>query len=102
MDYPPYKSDYIGVINQRETFFVKLTETLYISRLNSWVYNFVNRNGDFGVFFSKNAPGELAIEVGDCFVVKMTPKKQDISSFHKGKETVFNRIEIIENVGKKI
>lgn len=97
--YPPELSQFIGEIGKREEFFIKFVDIRWIARLGSNVINIVDSNGNYGVYFSKEAPP--GIFVGDCAVIKMTPKKQEISTFHQGKETTFSRIRLIENVGSK-
>ncbi len=92
-------SDYIGEIGERAEFFVKLVEHIYSNKADYNIYRLQDRSGNLGLFFSNLSPEELKVEVGDCMMIKMTPKRQDISNFHGGKETVFNRIKIVKNVG---
>jgi len=79
-------------------FFVKLTDKKFVDRYGSYIYNIVTREGNIGSFFSQN---NLEVSVGDCFLMKATPKRHVVSSWHGGKETQFNRVVIEEIMGKK-
>ena len=92
-------SEFIGKIGSRGDFFVKLTQYRYIEDRGFYVFNICDRKGNLGVFFSDRAPESMGIDVDDCFLARMTPKKHSISSYHGGMETMFNRVEIKENVG---
>ena len=92
-------SNWIGDIGKRDEFFVKLYETKRITSHNFTVYRVKDRNGNLGVFFSSDDANAFGLEVDDCFLVKMTPKEHYFSKYHGGKETKFNRIKIIDNVG---
>jgi hypothetical protein len=37
--------------------------------------------------------------LNDCFLARMTPKRHAVSSYHGGKETQFNRVKVLQNVG---
>jgi hypothetical protein len=58
----------------------------------------VTKEGNLGVFFSQN---NFELKVNDCFVMKATPKRHQVSNFHGGKETMFNRVVVKEVVGSK-
>jgi len=91
-------SNWIGTERKRGEFFVKLTNKRYLDNYGSYIYSVVTRDGDLGVFFSQN---KFEIDEGDCFVMKATPKRHQVSNYHGGKETMFNRVVIKEVVGKK-
>ena len=93
------KSEWMGVEKVRADFFVKLVGTKRCeTRMGSAIINnLVDRDGNLGVVFSE----QPIAQVGDCFLMKATPKSHNISKFHGGKETMFNRIKILQNVGAK-
>ena len=89
-------SEYIGKLKKRAEFFVKLTGKKYSDYSGCYIYNIKDRKGNLGVFFSSDS--ELA-KVNDCFLAKMTPKRHSVSEYHGGKETIFNRVVVVQNVG---
>jgi hypothetical protein len=90
-------SEWFGVVRKRDDFFVKLTNKKYVPNYDSYIYNIQTREGNIGSFFSKN---EFDIKIGDCFVMKATPKRHCISNYHGGKETQFNRVVVKEIIGQ--
>ena len=86
----------MGKIKKRADFFVKLVGKNYSDNVGCYIYKVKDRKGNLGVFFSSD--GDLA-KVDDCFLAKMTPKRQGVSDYHGGKETVFNRVKVLQNVG---
>jgi hypothetical protein len=91
--------EYIGEIKKRGDFFVKLLRVNYNDNLGCHIYNVKDRKGNLGLFFSSDSPGDLGLSVEDCFLARMTPKRHSVSNYHGGKETVFNRIKVLQNVG---
>lgn len=91
-------SNWIGAERKRGEFFVKLTNKRYLENYGSYIYSVVTRDGDLGVFFNQN---NFEVSEGDCFIMKATPKRHQVSNYHGGKETMFNRVVIKEVVGKK-
>jgi hypothetical protein len=91
-------SNWVGTLRQRAEFFVKLTNKTWVERYGSYIYNIVTKEGNIGSFFSTN---DFSLNVGDCFVMKATPKGHVVSSWHGGKETQFNRVVINEVIGQK-
>jgi len=91
-------SEWFGSLRKRDKFFVKLTDKKFVDRYGSYIYNIVTREGNIGSFFSQN---NYEVSVGDCFLMKATPKRHVVSSWHGGKETQFNRVVIEEIMGKK-
>lgn len=91
-------SEWIGKERKRGEFFVKLTDKKYLNNYGSYLYNVVTREGNLGVFFNQN---DLEVTEGDCFVMKATPKRHQVSRYHGGKETMFNRVVVQEVVGRK-
>ena len=89
-------SKYMGKIKQRAEFFVKVVAIKYSPNIGCHIYNIKDRKGNLGVFFSNDS--DLA-NVGECFLAKMTPKRHSVSDYHGGKETVFNRVKVVQNVG---
>ena len=90
------KSEFMGKVKQRAEFFVKLVERNYSDRMDCYIYKVKDRKGNLGVFFSND---DKVANVNDCFLAKMTPKRHSVSSYHGGKETVFNRVKVLQNVG---
>jgi len=91
-------SEWIGSEGKRGEFFVKLTGKRYLNNYGSYLYQTITKEGNLGVFFSQK---EFELAEGDCFVMKATPKRHQISNFHGGKETMFNRVVLKEVIGKK-
>jgi len=91
--------EYIGEIKKRGDFFVKLLRVNYNNNLGCHIYNVKDRKGNLGLFFSSDSPADLGLALEDCFLARMTPKRHSVSNYHGGKETVFNRIKVLENVG---
>jgi hypothetical protein len=91
-------SEWIGTERKRGEFFVKLTGKRYLNNYGSYLYNVVTRDGNLGVFFNQN---ELEVKEGECFIMKATPKRHQVSKYHGGKETMFNRVVVKEVVGRK-
>ena len=63
----------------------------------------MDQKGNLGVIFGnelEDADGRVVVD-GDCFLARMTPKRHSISEYHRGKETIFNRVKILQNVGTK-
>jgi hypothetical protein len=90
-------SEWFGTVRKRSEFFVKLVQKKYVPNYDSYIYNITTREGNLGSFFSKN---DFELTAGDCFLMKATPKRHVVSSWHGGKETQFNRVVIKEIMGK--
>jgi hypothetical protein len=91
--------EYIGEIKKRDDFFVKLLKVNYNSTTGCHIYNVKDRKGNLGSFFSNSDPKDMGLTVEDCFLARMTPKRHAVSSYHGGKETQFNRVKVLQNVG---
>ena len=91
-------SEWLGTEGKRADFFVKLTSKKYLDNYGSYIYSVVTRDENLGVFFSQK---DFELSEGDCFVMKATPKRHQISRYHGGKETMFNRVVIKEVIGRK-
>ena len=89
-------SEYMGSVKKRAEFFVKLVDKKYSDSIGCYIYNVKDQKGNLGVFFSSDA--DLA-KLEDCFLAKMTPKRHSVNNYHGGKETVFNRVKVVQNVG---
>ena len=89
-------SEYMGKLKARAEFFVKLVGKKYSDNVGCYIYKVKDRKGNLGVFFSSDSG--LA-ELNDCILAKMTPKRHSVSDYHGGKETVFNRVKVVRNVG---
>ena len=89
-------SEYMGSVKKRAEFFVKLIGKKYSDNVGCYIYNVRDRKGNLGVFFSNDS--SLA-DINECFLAKMTSKRHSVNVYHGGKETVFNRIKVVENVG---
>jgi hypothetical protein len=90
-------SEWFGTVRKRSEFFVKLVQKKYVPSYDSYIYNIATREGNLGSFFSKS---NLELTAGDCFLMKATPKRHVVSSWHGGKETQFNRVVVKEVMGK--
>lgn len=89
-------SEYMGSVKKRAEFFVKLVQKTYSDNVGCYIYKVKDQKGNLGVFFSSDS---AMAEVNDCFLAKMTPKRHSVSDYHGGKETVFNRVKVVQNVG---
>jgi len=85
-----------GALSEHVVFQLKTMQRAQ-RKVSDGLYVFT-RDGDLGVFFSQN---KFEIDEGDCFVMKATPKRHQVSNYHGGKETMFNRVVIKDVVGKK-
>ena len=111
-------SEFLGELRKRGEFFVKLLQIkrpgqphmdthgspYYGPDTNSIlgeapVYQIVDRKGNYGYFFSKL---DLNITAGDCFLMRATPASHYVSKFYGNKETRFNRVQLLQNVGPKV
>jgi hypothetical protein len=91
-------SDWFGKVGKRDKFFVKVTNKKYVANYDSYIYSVITRDENIGSFFSKK---DFEVSVGDCILIKATPKRHIISNWHGGKETQFNRVVIEDNMGTK-
>ena len=98
------KNTYMGKEKTRGEFFVKLVR-MFNSKgtFGSFtVFKVENRVGATGVFFiasDKIVPQFNNLHIGDCFAMTAFVKEHTDSKF--GKETKFNRVKILEIIGKK-
>ena len=92
-------SEYIGELKKRSEFFVKLVAVNYSQNVGCHIFKVRDRKGNHGVFFSSAGPEELGVKLNECFLAKMTPKRHSVSEYHGGKETIFNRVKVVQNVG---
>ena len=88
--------DYIGKLGTKDEFFVKLVRV--IEKGDYKIHRIVDRNGNRG-FFYKFKGSE--INVNECFLMKATVARHTVSTYDSGKDTYFNRVEIISNHGSK-
>lgn len=92
-------SEYIGKLKKRDEFFVKLVAVNYSQNVGCHIFKVMDRKGNLGVFFSSAGPDEMGVKVSECFLAKMTPKRHSVNDYHGGKETIFNRVKVVQNVG---
>jgi len=99
-----YSEEPIGTIGEREDFFVKLIDRRSVNDKD--VFKVVTRDGRLGTFWAdpdisadSGKPGLL--DIGDCLVIRVTPKNYEHNKYDKMKMTTFGgRIQIKENVGQ--
>jgi hypothetical protein len=100
-------SDYIGNVGDRKEYFVKLTDKKFFQKIGMEgcnIFFLIDRFGNVGLFYRN---GDLtdeaggAVNIGDCFLMKATIKDLRVSQFSGNKETVFNRVKILENKGQR-
>ena len=99
-----YTESPIGVVGERDDFFVKLIDRKAINEKD--VFKVVTRDGRLGSFWAlpdvsaeSGKPGLL--DIGDCVVIRATPKKYEHNKYDKMKMTTFGgRIQVKENVGQ--
>tara|TARA_Y100000034_G_C6899879_1_gene415788 strand:+ start:715 stop:1386 length:672 start_codon:yes stop_codon:yes gene_type:complete len=89
------QSEYMGELKVRAEFFLKVLESVSVPNRGFLVNRVVDRNGNVGVIFSN----EKIAEEKECILIKATPVRHEVSNFTKLKETTFNRIKILRNVG---
>jgi len=90
-------SEFMGTLKKRGEFFVKLIEVVPVSNRGFKVNKVVDRTGNMGVIIC-DINASIA-EKGECFLFKGTPVGQEISTYTGVKETRFNRIKVLNNVG---
>ena len=88
--------DYIGTLKEKGEFFVKLVRV--IEKGDYKIHRIVDRNGNRGFFY--NFKGS-EINVNECFIMKATVARHTVSTYDSGKDTYFNRVEIISNHGSR-
>ena len=99
-----YAENPIGTIGERDDFFVKLIDRRSVNDKD--VFKVVTRDGKLGTFWANphlNAESGKAgqLDIGDCMVIRVTPKKYEHSKYDKMKMTTFGgRIQVKENVGQ--
>ena len=99
-----YAEKPIGTIGEREDFFVKLIDRKSINDKD--VFKVVTRDGRLGTFWAmpyinadSGKPGNL--DIGDCLVIRVTPKKYEHNKYDKMKMTTFGgKVQVKENVGQ--
>ena len=99
-----YSEEPIGTIGEREDFFVKLIDRRSVNDKD--VFKVVTRDGRLGSFWAmpyinadSGKPGNL--DIGDCMVIRLTPKKYEHSKYDKMQMTTFGgKIQVKENVGQ--
>jgi len=93
-------SEYVGELEKRDEFFVKLMDK--INKDDYILYKCITREHNLCVFTkSINASPNFKVELGDCFLIKATPKSHVISQYDSGaKQTKFNRVAFIKNYGQ--
>jgi len=99
-----YSEEPIGTIGEREDFFVKLIDRRSVNDKD--VFKVVTRDGRLGTFWAmphinaeSGKTGQL--DIGDCLVIRVTPKNYEHNKYDKMKMTTFGgRIQIKENVGQ--
>ena len=101
-------SEYIGELEKRDEFFVKLIDK--INRDDYIVYKCITKEHNLCLFYKSmdsntgltRMENEFEIELGDCFLIKATPVKHEISvDYDNGaKMTRFNRVVFVQNYGQ--
>ena len=93
-------SEYVGVLEKRDEFFIKLIDKINID--DYIIYKCVTREHNLCIFTkSINASSNFMVELGDCFLIKATPKVHNVSEHDEGaKQTQFNRVAFIKNYGQ--
>jgi hypothetical protein len=100
-------SDYIGQEGDRKEYFVKLTEKKFFQKIGMEgcnIFFLIDRFGNIGLFYRNGELEDEAhrpVKVGDCFLMKATIKALRVSQFSGNKETVFNRVKILDNKGQR-
>ena len=93
-------SEYVGKLEKRDEFFVKLIDK--INRDDYIMYKCITKEHNLCIFTkSINSSPNFEVELGDCFLIKATPKEHNISQYDSGaKQTKFNRVAFIKNYGQ--
>ena len=91
-------SEFVGTLKKREDFFFKVLRK--VRKPTFSIYELIDRNGNLGMFFSSDTES-LGLEENDCALIRMTPKEHEVSNYHGGRVTKFNRIKVLQNVGSK-
>ena len=93
-------SEYVGELEKRDEFFVKLIDK--INRADYIMYKCITKEHNLCIFTkSINSSPNFEVELGDCFLIKATPKEHNRSQYDSGaKQTKFNRVAFIKNYGQ--
>jgi len=103
-------SKYIGVIQNRGEFFVKIISKFRI-RNDSMCFKVRSRSGNLGIFYFPEytvVDDEIVGAVGDCIRIKGTPIKHEYSEYdidsdgNPLKITQWNRVKILKIVRNNI
>ena len=89
-------SVHVGVVGERDDFFFKLID---IKNGDGWVlYKCITKERNLCSFFRNSDAEQFEVELGDCFLVKATPKNHE--EYKGTKQTTFNRVVFMKNYGQ--
>ena len=100
-------SEYIGELEKRDEFFVKLIDK--INRDDYIMYKCITKDHNLCLFYKSvsasngltRMENEFEIELGDCFLIRATPVKHEESEYDSGaRMTRFNRVVFVQNYGQ--
>ena len=100
-------SEYIGELEKRDEFFVKLIDK--INRDDYIMYKCITKDHNLCLFYKSvsasngltRMENEFEIELGDCFLIRATPVKHEESEYDSGaRMTRFNRVGFVQNYGQ--
>lgn len=86
-------SDYIGKEGKRDKMVIKIENIRFISSVGSKLFCASVNNKDIIKFFNN----DIQTNVGDTITIGAYIKSHAISKYHHGKETMVNRIKLIES-----
>lgn len=92
------KSDFVGELNQRGNFDIVIEFVKYIPKTGSYLVT-ANSNGNIIKFFAQsNMLGDQELKANSKFSVAGFVKSQQVSNYTGFKETMLNRIKVVQQL----
>jgi hypothetical protein len=94
-------STYVGIVGKRQNFFLKYMSKKFIPTAECYLYTFCDRHKNLiksWVTIDKDEQYEF--QTGDCIDMDAYVNKHEANKYNALRETVINRIKIIENKGQ--
>ena len=94
-------SDYLGVVGKRREFFLKLIERQYIQSMECSLFTFIDRRKNLvKTWVSADKVEQFNMSEGDCVDLTAFVRKHEKNKYNNLRETIINRVKIVENKGK--
>lgn len=94
-------STYVGIVGKRQNFFIKFLSKKFIPAADCYLYTFVDRHKNLiKAWVSIEKDEQYNFVEGDCIDLDAYVNKHEANKYNALRETVINRIKIIENKGQ--